>query len=200
MNDRPGFEQRLTKREIEICGLVTKGLSNKEIAEQLHLAEGTVKNHLISIYEKLDVQNRAQLAARYVAEYEQPGTELIDPSLTDIGNTTEMGAKLHRSSHLYHLPETIFLPFQKQPFVIGRFDISIGRKQSDFEFAKDTKAVSRRHAAIEHTARGVVVTDLNSRAGTLVNGQKIAPGEPYLLKDGDQLSFGNAGADYIFEE
>jgi len=200
MHDKPGFDQRLTNREMEICGLIIKGLTNKDIADQLHLAEGTVKNHLISIYEKLGVQNRAQLAARYVAEYEQPCTDIIDPSMTDLGDVVEIGAKLHRSSHLNHLPEIIIIPFQKQPFIIGRFDISVGKKQSDFEFEKKTKAVSRRHAAIEHTARGVVLTDLNSRAGTFVNGHKINPGEAYLLKDEDHISFGNAGADYIFEE
>jgi len=200
MGDKPSFDQRLTNREMEICGLIVKGLTNKEIADQLHLAEGTVKNHLISIFEKLGVQNRAQLAARYVAEYEQPSTDIIDPSMTDLGDVLEIGSKLHRSSHLYNLPETIFLPLQSQPFIIGRFDISIGRKQGDFEFEKNTKAVSRRHAAIERTVRGTIVTDLISRAGTFINGQRISPGEPYLLKDGDHLSFGNAGADYIFEE
>ena len=50
----------LSKRELEILGLVSKGLSNKEIAEKLFIAEGTVKNHLSNILAKLNVKDRMQ--------------------------------------------------------------------------------------------------------------------------------------------
>jgi len=58
----------LTPREIEIVRLVRRGLSNRQIAETLHLAEGTVKVHLHNIYEKLSVQRRGQLIA-FADEY-----------------------------------------------------------------------------------------------------------------------------------
>lgn len=51
----------LTKREIEVLLLVVKGLSNKDIAENLYISEHTVKKHLKSSYKKLDVKNRIQL-------------------------------------------------------------------------------------------------------------------------------------------
>lgn len=51
----------LTGREREVVRLVLAGLSNREIGEQLYIAESTVKKHLSNIFEKLDVKNREQL-------------------------------------------------------------------------------------------------------------------------------------------
>ena len=53
----------LTKREMEILHLVTDGLSNKEIAAQLHLELQTVKNYVHNVLEKLRVSNRREAAA-----------------------------------------------------------------------------------------------------------------------------------------
>jgi len=50
----------LSNRELEILRLVSDGLSNKEIAEKLVIAEGTVKNHLSSILAKLSARDRMQ--------------------------------------------------------------------------------------------------------------------------------------------
>jgi DNA-binding NarL/FixJ family response regulator len=47
--------------ELEITVLVTKGLSNAEIANQLFLSEKTIKFKLTNIYNKLNVKSRAQL-------------------------------------------------------------------------------------------------------------------------------------------
>lgn len=52
----------LSPREMEILKLVTKGLSNKEIAYQLGISHQTVKNHMTSILRKLDVGDRTQAA------------------------------------------------------------------------------------------------------------------------------------------
>jgi DNA-binding NarL/FixJ family response regulator len=50
----------LTRREIEILQLVSNGLNNKEIAAHLKLKEGTIKNHIVNIFSKLQVRNRVQ--------------------------------------------------------------------------------------------------------------------------------------------
>jgi DNA-binding NarL/FixJ family response regulator len=58
----------LTRREQEILQLVAAGLSNKEIASQLVITEGTVKNHVHNALEKLHLSNRTQAAAYTVAQ------------------------------------------------------------------------------------------------------------------------------------
>lgn len=52
----------LTERERKLTTLVAKGYSNKEIASNLSLAEGTVKNNISKILEKLNLKDRTQLA------------------------------------------------------------------------------------------------------------------------------------------
>jgi DNA-binding NarL/FixJ family response regulator len=52
----------LTIREEEILAQLVHGLSNKEIASQLHITERTVKNHMFHIFRKIDVSDRAQAA------------------------------------------------------------------------------------------------------------------------------------------
>lgn len=52
----------LTDREVSLLQLVAGGLSNKEIAEELGLAESTVKNRLSILFQKLDVKDRTQAA------------------------------------------------------------------------------------------------------------------------------------------
>lgn len=56
-----GFEI-LTEREFEVAMAVGRGLSNREIAEQLGLGERTIKAHLTTTFEKLQVRDRVQLA------------------------------------------------------------------------------------------------------------------------------------------
>src|SRR6202050_4119470 len=54
-------QKGLSHREAEVAELVSKGLSNKEVASQLFVTEKTVKFHLTNIYKKMAVKSRAQL-------------------------------------------------------------------------------------------------------------------------------------------
>jgi DNA-binding NarL/FixJ family response regulator len=54
----------LSERELEILSLIARGDSNKEIATQLYIAEGTVKNHVTHILGKLEVRDRTQAALK----------------------------------------------------------------------------------------------------------------------------------------
>jgi DNA-binding NarL/FixJ family response regulator len=54
----------LSERELEILAVIARGASNKEIAEQLFIAEGTVKNHVTHILGKLGVRDRTQAALK----------------------------------------------------------------------------------------------------------------------------------------
>ena len=58
----------ISEREQEIITLVAEGLSNKEISARLYLSEGTVRNYLSSILEKLGLRDRTQLAVFYYKE------------------------------------------------------------------------------------------------------------------------------------
>lgn len=64
-----GAGQTLTKREVEVAGLVSQGLANKTVAKQLGVREGTVKIHLHNIYRKLGVSNRAELILSAIANH-----------------------------------------------------------------------------------------------------------------------------------
>lgn len=68
MRNKPSFEYAqydITEKEQEIIKLVSDGLSNKEIASKLFLSEGTVRNYLSGILEKLNLRDRTQLAVFY---------------------------------------------------------------------------------------------------------------------------------------
>lgn len=56
----------ISRRELEIIRLIADGLSNKEIASQLFLSEGTVRNYLSSILDKLQLRDRTQVAVFYI--------------------------------------------------------------------------------------------------------------------------------------
>jgi len=53
----------LTARELEVLQLVARGWSNTRIADELGIVEGTVKQHVSSIYTKLNVRSRAEAVA-----------------------------------------------------------------------------------------------------------------------------------------
>lgn len=60
----PGLLEPLTKRELEILGLLAEGRSNKEIGRELYRALDTIKGHNRNIFGKLQVRNRTQAVAR----------------------------------------------------------------------------------------------------------------------------------------
>ena len=62
-NTREWIWGNLTDREMQVARLTARGLKNSEIADELTIAPRTVETHLKSIYAKLDVHSRAQLAS-----------------------------------------------------------------------------------------------------------------------------------------
>jgi len=61
-NDDEAKIDELTRREIEVLKLLSVGMYNKEIAENLDISERTVKNHVSNIFKKLEVTDRTQAA------------------------------------------------------------------------------------------------------------------------------------------
>lgn len=61
-NEQKSKLEKLTKREIDVANLVAQGKTNKDICHILFLTEGTVKNYLTKIFEKLELSSRTELA------------------------------------------------------------------------------------------------------------------------------------------
>ena len=59
-------ERVITRREEEVLQLIADGCSTPEVAEQLFISQKTVKNHLASIYQKLDARDRTQAVLQAV--------------------------------------------------------------------------------------------------------------------------------------
>ena len=67
--EEAGFDYQskdISEKEYEVIQLVAEGFSNKEIAQKLFLSEGTVRNYLSTILEKLELRDRTQLAIFYL--------------------------------------------------------------------------------------------------------------------------------------
>jgi DNA-binding NarL/FixJ family response regulator len=71
VNANPAHAIQLTKREREIVDLISSGMSNKEIAQQLHIATFTVKTHVHNVLQKLELSTRLQIAA-FVRDEREP--------------------------------------------------------------------------------------------------------------------------------
>ncbi len=67
----------LTARELEVLKLVARGMSNKDVADQLFISENTVKNHVRNILEKLHLHSRMEAVMYAVRK------RLVDPHHTD---------------------------------------------------------------------------------------------------------------------
>jgi LuxR family transcriptional regulator, positive regulator of biofilm formation len=87
-------QKGLSHREAEVAELVSKGLSNKEVAGQLFVTEKTVKFHLTNIYKKMAVKSRAQLIVWCVphVDFVNNGQAPIQANATTTGATTAQPA------------------------------------------------------------------------------------------------------------
>jgi DNA-binding NarL/FixJ family response regulator len=64
----PAEVQNLTVRELEVLSAIARGLSDKEIAQALGIANDTVRKHLQKVYDKLHVHTRTEAALKYVGK------------------------------------------------------------------------------------------------------------------------------------
>jgi DNA-binding NarL/FixJ family response regulator len=60
-------DYNLTEREVDVANLIRGGLTNRQISEELNIAEGTVKTHLWNLFQKLQVSNRTMISVRLAA-------------------------------------------------------------------------------------------------------------------------------------
>lgn len=67
---RSNYFAKLTDSEFTIVELISDGKNNREIAESLHFSEGTIRNYLSTILEKLNLRDRTQLAIAYYKHHQ----------------------------------------------------------------------------------------------------------------------------------
>ncbi len=71
------FKDELTSRELEVVAMIGMGLNNKDIAKKMYISEATIRHHLSSIYGKLNVDDRLNLAIyAYRQRIVRPGTSV----------------------------------------------------------------------------------------------------------------------------
>jgi len=98
-------------------------------------------------------------------------------------------------------PKEILLvvPSSRRRFkLVAQNELRIGRASSDLVPEVDLtdddgaeKGVSRLHAKIQIAEEGIMLIDLNSTNGTLLNNYRLSPNEPYPLHSGDEIRFGD---------
>lgn len=68
-NKKNPSKVKLSEREFEVLALVGEGLTNREISQKLYLSEGTVRNYITALLQKLQLRDRTQLAIYYLKNY-----------------------------------------------------------------------------------------------------------------------------------
>jgi hypothetical protein len=94
---------------------------------------------------------------------------------------------------------TVVIPHSRRRLQTVIIDeLRIGRSDSEFQPELDLtnddggeKGVSRLHACIKSLKSGLVLIDLDSTNGTMLNTYKVPPNRPYPLKNGDEIRFGD---------
>ena len=89
-NDRE--RMRLNNRELVVLRLLVQGLANKEIAAQMEVSEGTIKNTLQQLFAKTNVRTRAQLVRIAFEDYR----DVLTPSVTNFGPVRGLGPEARR--------------------------------------------------------------------------------------------------------
>ena len=95
-----GLGRHLTLREKQVVDLVSQAKLNKEIAYELHLSEGTIKEYLNKVYRKLGVKNRTELAVwSFVIRQNAASRQLASDVLLQESETLHRGAFTFAKAH-----------------------------------------------------------------------------------------------------
>ncbi len=113
-----------------------------------------------------------------------PPPPLTEEALTPVNNPKEI---------------LLMVPSSRRRFKLKvQNELHIGRASSDFVPEVDLtddegaeKGVSRLHAKIQVVLEGIMLIDLDSTNGTLLNNYRLSPNEPYPLNSGDEIRFGD---------
>ncbi len=120
---------------------------------------------------------------------------LSDESVSEVGTEHSVFPRSVRMTLQIHPHNTRTLKFpHNSRILIGRADDEETANDLMLElshYGGESNGVSRVHAAINDQEGMVYITDLNSTNGTRINGLPLKPDQPYRLREGDELQFGN---------
>ena len=140
------------------------------------------------------------------------GLSLLSPKYKDMTDVLPFTYLMHRTSPPLPVehervvleeerPLTFMIPSSRQRVVVSLHEqIQIGRADAEGDFFPELdltdhnggkKGVSRHHAAFEASKLGTVLIDLGSTNGTYLNSFRLTEKRPYLIKDGDEIRFGD---------
>lgn len=105
---------------------------------------------------------------------------------------TQERAKDWAGHHQLHITDA-----GRQDRTIALHDTMIIGRDADNDIVLEVPTVSRQHALLLRDAAGMLLLDLESTNGTLVNGVLARPDEPVRLADGEVIQFGSAVARYV---
>lgn len=94
--------------------------------------------------------------------------------------------------HIRDAPEPIVLPLRNEETYFGRYDPSAANNV-DLDltpYGALEKGVSRMHSALRRAEDTLTLVDLGSVNGTYLNGQRLLPNQPRVIRDGDEIRFG----------
>ncbi len=132
-----------------------------------------------------------------------PFKEFTSPTLPPPVATALRPVKNVQKRMVFVIPQSrrrVKLTLEEQLYV-GRADPKASL-QPELDLTGDageTEGVSRIHAVIQLVAEGVVLRDLNSTNGTLLNDYQLEPETPYLLRSGNEVRFGNLLVHILFD-
>ena len=78
-----------------------------------------------------------------------------------------------------------------ETIVLKSFPFMIGRLDEQVDYCLKNPAIGKLHAEITKTSEGYFISDINSKNGTFINGERIGPGKENLIQNEDQIALGN---------
>lgn len=85
-----------------------------------------------------------------------------------------------------------------ETIIVTHFPFMLGRLEEQVDYCLKNPAIGKLHAEIKKTSEGFFLADMNSRNGTLINGERIEPSQDYKLENGALITFANE--EFIFCE
>jgi hypothetical protein len=153
-----------------------------------------------------DLSETSRLSVDSTAEVPaNPETRPITPEMVEKAKASVGSALLHEQTgvrlRVAESGAVVSVPVTAR-VVIGRSEINKieGLNIDLTPFGARVMGVSRRHAVVYRMRNSLFIEDLDSVNGSYVNGQRLTPGHPQLLHNGDEIRFGNLRCSIEFNQ